>query len=133
MSTTSRTTLSPVGARPASAREQRRKSTGETPKDVESTKTVISFDFGYTYVDDYGNERSLEEVRDADDQYGTVLYIADHHTKAVHAVPLLYQGSPQPQVDGGGTGQVWHAGVRATNKKGQQSSLSELFSTAGPT
>ena len=29
-STTSRTTLSPVGARPASAREQRKKSTGET-------------------------------------------------------------------------------------------------------
>ena len=63
-------------------------------KDVESTKTVISFDFGYTYVDDYGNERSPEEVRDADDQYGTVLYIADHHTKAVHAVPVLSKGAP---------------------------------------
>ena len=57
-------------------------------------KTVISFDFGYTYVDDYGNEKSLEEVRDADDQYGTVLYIADHHTKAVHAVPVLSKGAP---------------------------------------
>ena len=63
-------------------------------KDVESNKTVISFDFGYTYVDDYGNERSPEEVRDADDQYGTVLYIADHHTKAVHAVPVLSKGAP---------------------------------------
>ena len=49
------------------------------------------------------------EMHHADDQYGTVLYIADHHTKAVHAVPAE-QGSPQPQVDGGGTGQVWHAG-----------------------
>ena len=61
---------------------------------MESTKTVISFDFGYTYVDDYGNERSPEEVRDADDQYGAVLYIADHHTKAVHAVPVLSKGAP---------------------------------------
>ena len=33
-------------------------------------------------------------MRDADDQYGTVLYIADHHTKAVHAVPVLSKGAP---------------------------------------
>ncbi|CAJ1377556.1 unnamed protein product, partial [Effrenium voratum] len=61
----------------------------DVKKDAESSKTVISFDFGYTYVDDYGNEKSPEEVKDADEQYGTVLYIADHHTKAVHAVPVM--------------------------------------------
>ena len=66
----------------------------DVKKDVESSKTVISFDFGYTYVDDYGNEKSPEEVKDADEQYGTVLHIADHHTKAVHALPVLSKGAP---------------------------------------
>ena len=66
----------------------------DVKKDVESSKTVISFDFGYTYVGDYGNEKSPEEVKDADEQYGTVLYIADHHTKAVHAVPVMRKGAP---------------------------------------
>ena len=45
-------------------------------------------------MDDYGNEKSPEEVKDADEQYGTVLYIADHHTKEVHAVPVMSKGAP---------------------------------------
>ena len=45
----------------------------------DARKEVISFDFGYTY--DYGNERSSEEVKDAGDQYGTVLCAADHHKR----------------------------------------------------
>ncbi|CAJ1389407.1 unnamed protein product [Effrenium voratum] len=65
----------------------------DVKKDVESSKTVISFDFGYTYVDDYGNEKSPDKVKDADEQYGAVLYIADHHTKAVHAVPVMSKGA----------------------------------------
>ena len=70
----------------------------DVKKDVESSKTVISFDFGYTYVDDYGNEKSPEEVKDADEQYGAVLYIADHQGSSRSAGDE--QGSPQPQAGG---------------------------------
>ena len=46
-------------------------------------RSVISFDYGYTYVRGEPEEK----------QYGTVLYVAESETKAVLAVPVLAKGS----------------------------------------
>lgn len=54
---------------------------------------IISFDFGYTYVDDNGVERDPEELKDSEEQFGTTLYAADLRSKAVLAVPVLAKDS----------------------------------------
>ena len=45
-------------------------------------KSVISFDYGFTYV----------QGEDEEKQFGTCLYMAESETKAVHAVPVLARG-----------------------------------------
>ncbi|CAJ1398558.1 unnamed protein product [Effrenium voratum] len=47
----------------------------------DARKEVISFDFGYTYVDDYGNERSSEEVKDAGMAAGLATPVEDSAEK----------------------------------------------------
>ena len=73
------------------SREEARKR--DFKRDEERGKTVISFDFGYTFVDDDGVEKERDQIEDADSQYGTALYAADLFTKAVLCVPVLSKGS----------------------------------------
>ena len=61
--------------------DQRRKEDGSDKKD--RGKSVISFDYGYTYV------KGEEEEK----QYGTVLYVAESETKALLAIPVMQKGS----------------------------------------